>query len=53
MQLITALRETLAADLDVSAVFLAPTARQLGATLRDKHGFDDADLSEESLEQLR
>ncbi len=52
MQLITALRDTLAVDLDVSAVFLAPTAQQLAAHLRDKYGFDDADLDDESIEEL-
>jgi amino acid adenylation domain-containing protein len=52
LQLVAQLYATLAVDLDVSAVFLAPTARQLAAVLRDKHGFDDADLDEESLEDL-
>jgi len=52
MRLITALRDTLAVDLDVSAVFLAPTAQQLAAHLRDKYGFDDADLDDESIEEL-
>ncbi len=52
MQLITALRETLAVDLDVSAVFLAPSPQQLAAALRDKYGFDDADLDDESIEEL-
>ncbi|HEX9352704.1 MAG TPA: AMP-binding protein, partial [Streptosporangiaceae bacterium] len=52
MQLITQLRATLAVDLDVSAVFLAPTPRQLAALLRDKHGFDDADLGEAGIDGL-
>ncbi|HEX9030655.1 MAG TPA: amino acid adenylation domain-containing protein [Streptosporangiaceae bacterium] len=52
MHLVTQLRTTLAVDLDVAAVFLAPTPQQLAALLRDKHGFDDADLSEESIEGL-
>jgi amino acid adenylation domain-containing protein len=52
MQLITQLRTTLAVDLDVSAVFLAPTPQQLAALLRDKHGFDDAGLGEEGIEGL-
>ncbi len=52
LQLIAQLYGALAVDLDVSAVFLAPTAQQLAAVLRDKHGFDDADLDEESLEDL-
>jgi hypothetical protein len=44
MQLITQLRSKLAADLDVTAVFLTPTARELAALLRDEHGFHDTDL---------
>jgi len=52
LQLIAQLYSALAVDLDVSAVFLAPTAQQLAAVLRDKHGFDDADLDEESLDDL-
>ena len=53
MQLITQLRTTLAVDLDVSAVFLTPTPQQLAALLRDKHGFDDADLTDESIDELQ
>jgi amino acid adenylation domain-containing protein len=52
MRLITELRSSLAVDLDITAVFLAPTPRELAGLLRDKHGFDDADLSEESLDSL-
>src|SRR5260370_16045574 len=52
MRLITWLRTTLAVDLDVSEVFLAPTPRELAALLRDKHGFDDADVSEAGIEGL-
>jgi len=52
LQLISRLYAELAVDLDVSAVFLNPTARQLAAVLRDKHGFDDADLDPESLDDL-
>jgi acyl carrier protein len=48
MQLITALREHLAVDLDVAAVFLTPTPQQLAALLRDKHGFDDEELADPS-----
>jgi len=44
MQLVTRLQAALAVDLDVSAVFLAPTARQLAAVLRDTHGFDDEEI---------
>jgi amino acid adenylation domain-containing protein len=52
LQLIAQLYAALAVDLDVSAVFLAPTAQQLAAVLRDSHGFDDAELDEESLDDL-
>ncbi len=52
MQLITKLSDTLAVDLDVSVVFLAPTPLLLADHLRDKHGFDDADLADESIEEL-
>ncbi len=52
LRLIAELCTALAVDLDVSAVFLAPTPRQLAAVLRESHGFDDADLDEESLEDL-
>jgi amino acid adenylation domain-containing protein len=52
MQLITQLRTSLAVDLDITAVFLAPAPRQLAALLRDDHGFDDADLADESIEGL-
>jgi amino acid adenylation domain-containing protein len=53
LQLIARLYAELAVDLDVSAVFLAPTAQQLAAVLRDKHGFDDADTDSESLDDLQ
>ena len=39
-------------DLDVAAVFLAPTPRQLAALLRDKHGLEDAELDAEGLDGL-
>jgi amino acid adenylation domain-containing protein len=52
MQLITQLRGTLAVDLDVTAVFLTPTPRQLAGLLRDEHGFEDAELGEEGLDGL-
>jgi acyl carrier protein len=45
MQLITELRNTLAVNIDVATIFLAPTPQQLAASMRDKHGFDDADLT--------
>jgi hypothetical protein len=49
MQLITQIDAELAADIDVgvTAVFLAPTARRLAELLRDKHGIEDVDLSDE------
>ena len=50
MQLVTKLGPALAVDLDVSAVFQAPTPQQLAALLRDKHGFDDAELDAEAEE---
>jgi amino acid adenylation domain-containing protein len=46
MQLITELRRTLAVDLDVTAVFLAPAPRQLAALLMTEHGFADSALDE-------
>lgn len=46
MQLITALRDDLAVDLNVAAVFLAPTPRQLTVLLRDEHGLEDDDLGD-------
>jgi amino acid adenylation domain-containing protein len=52
MQLVTQLRTALDVDLDVSAVFLTPTPRQLAALLRDQHGFQDADLGPEGLEGI-
>jgi amino acid adenylation domain-containing protein len=44
MQLIARLREDLAVDLDVSAVFLAPTPRQLTTVLVEKYGLEDESL---------
>jgi amino acid adenylation domain-containing protein len=52
MRMISQLRADLAVDLDVSAVFATPAPRQLAALLRDAHGVDDADLDEESIEEL-
>jgi amino acid adenylation domain-containing protein len=52
LQFVAQLYAALAVDLDVSAVFLAPTAHQLAAVLREQHGFDDADLDEESIEDV-
>jgi amino acid adenylation domain-containing protein len=44
MRLITELRAALGTDLDITAVFLSPSPRQLATVLRDEHGFDDQDL---------
>jgi amino acid adenylation domain-containing protein len=44
MRLVTRLREELAIDLDIAAVFLTPTPRQLAEVLRDEHGFADGEL---------
>jgi acyl carrier protein len=52
MQLITELRDTLAADLDVTAIFLTPTPQQLAALLRDKHGFEDTELGPDGVAGL-
>ncbi len=53
MRLITMMAEELEVDIGVAEVFLAPTPRQLAALLRDKHGLDDADLDEQSIEEPR
>jgi amino acid adenylation domain-containing protein len=52
MQLITRLRNELAVDIDVTAVFLAPTPRQLSAVLRDQHGLEDVELGEDGIDGL-
>lgn len=52
MQLISRLRSELAVDTDVTAIFLAPTAAQLAALLREKYGFEDAELGEGGLDEL-
>jgi hypothetical protein len=52
MQLITELRRTLAADLDVTAVFLAPAPRQLAALLAAEHGFADSVLNDSALDEI-
>ncbi len=51
MQLITQLRSDLAVDLNVAAVFLAPTPRQLTVLLRDEHDLEDAPLEEAGLDE--
>ncbi len=45
MRLIGMISDELAADLGAAAVFLAPTARQLAALLRGKHGITDAEIA--------
>ena len=52
MQLTTQVRAMLAVDLDVAMVFLAPTARQLAALLRDKHGLIDEELGAEGIDGI-
>jgi non-ribosomal peptide synthetase component F len=49
IRLITQIAEELdpEPDVDVAAVFLAPSPRQLAVLLCDKHGLEDVDLSEE------
>jgi amino acid adenylation domain-containing protein len=46
MQLVTRLRTDLAVDVDVTAIFLAPTTRQLTVFLREKQGLEDFELDE-------
>jgi hypothetical protein len=50
MRLITQLCTELAIDLDITAVFLTPTPRQLAGVLRDKHGFADSELSPDGID---
>jgi amino acid adenylation domain-containing protein len=52
MQLITRLRGDLVVDVDIAAVFLAPTPRQLTVVLRDTHGLEDAELGEDGIDGL-
>lgn len=47
MQLITRLRDELAVDVDVTAIFLSPTPAQLAGVLRDRHGLQDSALGED------
>lgn len=51
MLLVTRLRNELAVDLDITAVFLTPTPRQLAGVLRDKHGFTDGELGPDGVEE--
>jgi uncharacterized protein YjbI with pentapeptide repeats len=50
MRLVARLRSDLAVDLDVTAVFQAPAARQLAVFLRERQGLDDVDLDDAALE---
>ena len=52
MQLVTRLRNDLAVDVDVTAIFLAPNPRELTALLRDKHGLQDAELGEDGIDEF-
>jgi acyl carrier protein len=49
MRLITQLRDELAVDTDVTAIFIAPTPGQLASHLREEHGVEDSDLDEDDL----
>ncbi|MEZ0112508.1 amino acid adenylation domain-containing protein [Catenulispora sp. EB89] len=49
MQLVARLRSDLAVDIDVTAVFQAPAARQLAVFLRDRQGLADVDLDDVDL----
>jgi acyl-coenzyme A synthetase/AMP-(fatty) acid ligase/acyl carrier protein len=51
MQLVSRLRSDLAVDIDVTAVFQAPAARQLAVLLRDEQGLDDMDLADNGTER--
>jgi acyl carrier protein len=50
MRLITQLRDELAVDADVTAIFLAPTPGQLTLHLREVHGIEDAPLDDADLD---
>jgi amino acid adenylation domain-containing protein len=52
MRLITRLRDDLAVDADVTAVFLAPTPSQLAVLLGDKYGLEDMELGADGLDGL-
>ncbi len=52
MRLITQLRDELAVDTDVTAIFLAPTPGQLAVRLRAEHGVEDTDLDQVDLNDL-
>jgi hypothetical protein len=50
--MVTRLRNDLAVDVDVTAIFLAPTPKQLAALLREKYGLEDFELDEQGLDGL-
>ncbi len=52
MRLVTKLRDELAVDADVTAIFIAPTPSQLSVLLRDKYGLDDVELGEDGLDGI-
>jgi amino acid adenylation domain-containing protein len=52
MRLITQLRNELAVDADVTAIFLAPGPRQLAGLLCQKYGLADEELGEDGLAAL-
>jgi hypothetical protein len=52
MQMVTRLRNDLAVDVDVTAIFLAPTPKQLATLLREKYGLEDFELDEQGLDGL-
>jgi acyl carrier protein len=52
MQMVTRLRNELAVDVDVTAIFLAPTPKQLATLLREKYSLEDVELDEQGLDGL-
>jgi acyl carrier protein len=52
MQMVTRLRNDLAVDVDVPAIFQAPTPKQLATLLRDRYGLEDVELDEQGLAGL-
>jgi amino acid adenylation domain-containing protein len=52
MRLIRMMDDELDVDVDVATVFVAPSPRQLAALLRDKHGFQDEEVTAEGVGEL-
>ncbi|HEY1917771.1 MAG TPA: non-ribosomal peptide synthetase, partial [Streptosporangiaceae bacterium] len=50
MQLVTLLQDELEVDIDVAAMFLAPTPRQVAGLLRDRHGLVDDSLGADGVD---